>query len=444
MSDKPKSLTFNQLLLGVTGLLSVAVFVVDIYIPLGASGSMIYILFVMATYWNSKKFTITSGVLATLLIFLGYRFSVTSEYIILSIINHLMAVIAVWGSVWLVNNYKASFQQAKRNYRMLFQAANDEILVFQLDDHNRPEPFLEINDTACDILGYSRDELLQKSLYDISSLEKEEIERRIANVIEHGEIIYESRHRTKEGDIIPLELSVRSFTYSGRRAIISVGRDLRERYRLEQEILNVSEQERQRIGRDMHDDLGQLLSVATITTQMLVREMKARNMKEAKKIEEIADMIKTAGERSRTLSHGLVPFNVQENGLNDALQELTDSVSGMYGIEVHYSGSQDVLLTGNYAAVHLYRIAQEAINNAVKHGKATSIEVDLSSSSDDITLRIKDNGSGFPESETNDGIGLRIMKFRANMIGGDLKITSEYEKGTAVNCRLPKSELQVN
>lgn len=438
MSNNSKSLTFNQLLLGTTGLLSAAVFVIDIYIPLGTSGSMIYILFVMATYWNSKKFTIASGILATLLIFLGYRFSISSEYVIFSVINHVLAVIVVWVSVWLVNNYKASLHQARRNYRMLFQAANDEILVFQLDDHNQPEPFLEINDTACDILGYTRDELLQKSLYDIVADEKKEVNKRIENVLEHGEIVVESRHRTKEGDIIPLELSVRSFLYNERRAIISVGRDQRERRRLEQEILNASEQERQRIGRDLHDDLGQLLSVATLTAQMLEREMKSKNMQEAKKIEELAGILKTAGERSRSLSHGLIPFNVEHNGLDDALQELTSNVSKMYDIDIHYAGNQDILQTNNSTAVHIYRIAQEAINNAVKHSNATSIEVELSSSGNHITLRVKDNGRGFPESEVSKGIGMRIMNFRANMIRGDLKITSEKGKGTEIICPVPK------
>ncbi|MEX0649320.1 MAG: PAS domain S-box protein [Balneolaceae bacterium] len=440
MSDKLISQTFNQLLLGIIVVFAVAVFILDIFVPLGVSGGMVYVLFVMATYWiKDSKITIAAGIAGSILIVAGFYFSTTSAYILLSFANHIVAIIVVWATVWFVNSYKSSLQRIRKDYRGLFQAANDEILVFQLDEKNHAKPFSEVNDTACEMLGYSREELLKKTVYDISSAEKEEIERRIANVIEHGEIIFESRHRTKAGDSIPLELSIRSFTYNGQKAIISVGRDLRERYRLEQEVLNASEQERQRIGRDMHDDLGQLLSVATITTQMLAREMKTRGMEETKKIEEIAGMIKTAGERSRTLSHGLVPFNVEQNGLNEALQELTNSVSVMYGIEAQYTGSKNVLLTGNYAALHLYRIAQEAINNAVKHGKASSIEVELSSSIDDITLLIKDNGRGLPKSKTmKEGIGLRIMKFRANMIGGDLKITSEKGEGTEVMCRMSR------
>lgn len=435
MPDKLKSRYFNQLLLGITGVFSVIVFILDIFIPLGASGSMVYVLFVMATYWKERNYTLSAGAAGTIFTIAGLFFSATSEYLIFSAINHFLAIVVIWATVWFVNNYKASIHQVRKDYRGLFRAANDEILVCYLDENNQPTPFIEVNDTACDILGYSREELLQKSIYDISTNEKKEINRRTKNVLEQGEIIVESHQITKGGSIIPLELSVRLFPYNGRQAIISVGRDLRERRRLEQEILNVSEQERQRIGRDLHDDLGQMLSVATLTARMLERDMKAKKMQEAEKVRELTDMIQKAGEHSRTLSHGLVPFNVEQNGLDNALQELTHSVSQMYNIDIHYAGSQDILLNVNYMAVHLYRIAQEAINNAVKHGKATSIEVELSSSSKDhIILRVKDNGSGFIEPEVSEGIGMRIMKFRANMIGGDLNIISEKDVGTEVMC----------
>lgn len=438
MPEKLHSLKINQLLLGVIGILSVAVFIVDIYIPLGASGSMIYVLFVMATYWKEKNITLAAGVIGTLLTIAGFTFSVTSEYLILSVVNHLMAIIVIWGSVWFVNSYKASLHEIRKNYRVLFQSANDEILVFPLDKNNQPKSFLEINDTACEILGYSREELLQKSLYDITATEKEEVNRRINEVIELGVIVFESRHITKQGDIIPLELSVRSFLYNGRQAIITVGRDLRERQRLEQDILEVSEQERQRIGRDIHDDLGQLLSVATMSAQMLGNDLKSKNIQEAKKVKELADIIKTAAEHSRTLSHGLVPFNVEKNGLDDALQELACNVSKLHSIDVKYRGNKDIFYANNTTAVHVYRIAQEAINNAVKHGNATSIDVELSSSENYHYLSVKDNGSGFPGPDTmSDGIGLRIMNFRAHMIGGDLKINSEKDKGTEIICEIP-------
>lgn len=438
-SRKSKPQRFNRILLGVTGGLSAVVFIIDIYIPLGVSGSMVYVLFVMATYWKEKNITIAAGALGTLLTIAGFFFSVTSEYIIFSAINHIMAIIVIWATVWFVNNYKTWVRQIRQDYRSLFQAANDEILVFQLDDSNRPTSFLEVNDTACEILGYSRAELLEKSLNDITVADGDEINSFLDHVSEHGEIVFESRHLTKDGDVIPVELSIRLFTYNGRRSVISVGRDLRERHRLEQEILNASEQERQRIGRDLHDDLGQLLSVAKMTSEMLGRKMKTENIEKAEKIEELTGMIKSAGERVRTLSHGLVPLQVEEHGLNGALQELAGNVSKIYGTEIRYTGKQEISSIDHSSAIHIYRIVQEAINNAIKHGDASQIDIKLSFSGNYIILHVKDNGRGLPEpAEMSDGIGLRIMKFRANMIGGNFKIAGGKDGGTEVICRIPK------
>lgn len=110
----------------------------------------------------------------------------------------------------------------------------------------------------------------------------------------------------------------------------------------------------------------------------------------------------------------------------------------MYDIAVHYQNNSTRTLEDNNKAVHLYRIAQEAINNALKHGEATSIQVELSSSEDQVTLRIEDDGKGFPEPEQRGaGMGVRVMHFRSNMIGGRLKINSEKGKGTQIICQVP-------
>lgn len=429
----------NRLFLAMIAVLSAAVFVVDIFIPLGVSGGVVYVLLVMATYWvKGKSITTGTGVLATLLTIAGFWFSVSSEYILLSGANHGMTIIIIWASVWFVNNYKASLSQLRRNYRTLFKATTDEILVYQLDDDGHPEPFIEVNDTACAILGYSRDELLQKSVYDIVAADNEEIDRRIRQVMKNGEAVYETRHTTKDGGTIPLELSLRLFIYNGRKTIISIGRDLRERRMLEREILNISEKERLRIGQDMHDDLGQLLTVTKMSAQQLEFEMKAKGMQEAEKLKEIVELVDKAGKSARTIAHGLVPVQMESDGLDSALDELARNTSNLYNIEVHYSGDSDDYPIDTSSAVHMYRIAQEAINNAVKHAQATTIEVDLTSAGDYVSMCIRDNGSGFNSGALNGGRGLRIMKFRSNMIDGNLIINSKRGEGTEVICQVPK------
>ncbi len=434
-------ININRLFLAGIAVLSAAVFIVDIYIPLGVSGGVVYVLLVMATYWTKgKRITAGVGVLATLLIVAGFIFSVSSLYIWLSAANHLVTIIIIWASVWFVNNYKASIIQLRKNYRTLFKATTDEILVYQLDDNGHAEPFIEVNDTACSILRYSRDELFQKSIYDIVAADREEINRRIREVIDKGERIYESRHITKDGDTIPLELSVRLFTYNGRNTIISIGRDLRNRRMLEREILNISEKERLRIGQDLHDDLGQLLTMARLNAQQLEVEMKSKGMKEAEELQEIVEMVDKAGESARRIAHGLVPVQMESDGLASALEELSRNTSNLYNTDINYSGDPDELLLDTSSAMHMYRIAQEAITNAVKHAQAGSIDIELTSSGDWISMCIKDNGKGFNSNAMDSGRGLRIMKFRSHMIDGSLKINTKKGEGTEIICRVPKND----
>jgi two-component system CheB/CheR fusion protein len=354
-------------------------------------------------------------------------------------------VVRIFGTTQDITHRKKAEEQRIENvrrYRMLFKAATDEIMVFQLDDDMEPLPFMEVNDIACDILGYTREELLEKKVYDIISADKEEIKKRIREALREKERVYETQHISKDGTVIPLEISVRAFTYNGRPTIISVGRDVRERRKLEQEILNISERERQRIGRDMHDDLGQMLTGIGLIAQTLSNDLESKGLQAAEKVQEIADLVKEADEHSRALSRGLVPVNIDSNGLDYALRELTRKSSKMYDIDINYFNGQENIIDNNSSAIHLYRIAQEAINNAVKNGNATVIDVKLTSNDDHMTLCIDDNGSGFPEpEERGDGMGVRIMNFRAQMIGGNLEINSEKGKGAEIICQIPISNL---
>lgn len=356
--------------------------------------------------------------------------------------NKYGEVAKIFGTTHDITERKNAEQQLKeqeRRYRMLFQAATDEILVFQVDEQMNPLPFLEVNDTACDMLGYSHNQLLQKTIYDIVAADKEEIDSRIEQIIEETDVVLETRHKTKDGDKIPLEVSARSFMFNGKHTIISIGRNVRERRKLEQQILNVSEQERQRIGRDMHDSLGQMLSGIGLIAQNLAKKLKSNGLPGAEEVQEITDLIKEADQQARTLSRGLVLVNLESNGLDVALDEMVARASKMFKIDIQYQNTSTGIVDDSTKAVHLYRIAQEAINNAVKHGKATSIEINLSSSEDQILLRIQDNGSGFPEpEERSDGMGVRIMQFRSQMIGGNLKINSEKGKGTEITCQVSK------
>ena len=427
----------NQYLFFILGVLSLAVFIVNFYTPVGVSGGVIYILWVITSYWREKRATLIAGWISTIMIVIGFIDSMSTRYIELAAVNHMLAVVVVWISVGFINRYRAYISSVKKNYQMLFQMTNDEILVFLIDKNHRPLPFLEVNDSATQLLGYTYDEFLEKTVYDIF-LDTEQFERHIQNTVKGEKVLFESYQKTKNGEIIPVEISMKAFQYYDQFAIICAGRDLSERRNLEEEILEVGEIERQRIGRDLHDDVGQLLSAAVLSAQLLGKEMKSKGIEVSEKAEDIAELVKTAAEHSRNISHGLVPLNVESHGLNCALEDLVHKISTAKDIEIQYSG-EEINAKNTTNAIQVYRIAQEAISNAIKHGEATLIDIRLKEEGNFIVLSIKDNGRGFNvEDNGSEGIGLKTMHFRTNLIGGDFTIKSKINDGTEIFCRFPK------
>ncbi|MGM0588975.1 MAG: PAS domain S-box protein [Bacteroidota bacterium] len=367
------------------------------------------------------------------------------ERYLYSIINPIISngeVVRLFGTAHDITQRKLTEEKLKaseRRYRALFHGMTDEVLVFHLDSENHPQPFLEVNEMACELLGYTREELLDMTVEDIVDGDTIDLEKRIEHLVENKEFLRDSVHFTKDGTKIPVEVRAHLFEINGKPTVLSIGRDIRERLKLEQEILDISEQERRRIGQDLHDGLGQMLTGIGLISKNLAREMKRRDLEEAEHVQEIADLVKEADQYARGLSHGLVPVNVEANGLDSALQNLTEKTTSIFGVQCHFQPKELTLLEDTSTAVHLYRIAQEAINNAIKHGKSNEIWVELQSDDEMIELEVRDDGVGFnPGQDENEGMGLRIMNYRAQMIGGKLRIDSSGDYGTRVTCSISK------
>ena len=207
-----------------------------------------------------------------------------------------------------------------------------------------------------------------------------------------------------------------------------------DRRQLEEELLAISGREQRRIGQDLHDGLCQQLVGIEFRNSVLVQlVMDGQAKNEAMTIGElIRDVIRQA----RLLAKGLLPVQLDAAGLMSALQELTANASKLFNVSCRFECPQPVLIGDNSVATHLYRVAQEAISNAVKHGQAKSIIVNLTGSTDQLAMKIWNNGAEFPVGATAEGLGLRIMQHRAEMIGATLKIGSAAGKGTTVECAL--------
>ena len=218
--------------------------------------------------------------------------------------------------------------------------------------------------------------------------------------------------------------------------------EMQTRKILERKILEVSEEAQAQIGRELHDDLGQLLTGAAYLAGSLANRLSKTDRAGSEQAEVLKGIAQDAIKRTRYISHSLIPFNVVNLGLRQGLEQFAEDVLIVSGIpcEVHVSG--DVEITDFMIATNLYRITQEAINNAVKHSKASQLSIDLYSDAKQILLTIADNGVGLPRDYEDEkkGFGMLNMHYRAQLIGAKLSIDSREGGGTKISLDLPFAE----
>lgn len=243
----------------------------------------------------------------------------------------------------------------------------------------------------------------------------------------------------KNGSVFPIDLSVgEAVLPSGRRIFTGIIRDLTERKRLEEQILHISEEEQARIGQDIHDDLCQQLAAIGCLARVAQKNLAAAGSPEADSMDEIVRLISRANTRARETSRGLMPVVLDSGGLMAALEELADSTARAYEISCSFYYDHPVQVEDNQLAVQLFRIAQEAVSNAVKHSQAQRVEIRLARQSGSLVLTVRDDGVGIPDKPAKGtGMGLLTMNHRAQMMGGTVAVTPRPTGGTQVTCTLP-------
>jgi len=211
-----------------------------------------------------------------------------------------------------------------------------------------------------------------------------------------------------------------------------------EQKRLEKEILEISRREQERIGQDLHDVLGQNLTGLAFLAKALEHKLKEKLPAESKDANSIAKLASQAVNQARALARGMCPVELKAEGLITALEEFASNMQDYFGIRCRFQYECPVLIPENSTATHLYRIVQESVNNAIKHGKATDILIALHRQEGKIRLSIQDNGVGLPENlkKESKGMGLRIMQYRAHIIGGTLEVSRRERGGTLIECVL--------
>ncbi len=220
--------------------------------------------------------------------------------------------------------------------------------------------------------------------------------------------------------------------------VITTGLDITERKRMETALLEVRGRVQRRIGQDLHDGLGQHLTGIAFMSKVLEQQLAEAGAPQAPHAGKIVRLVNDAVNRTRELARGLLPVFSDAEGLMSALQQYAAEVEDLFTVACRFECPEPIRITDPSRATHLYHIAQEAVSNALKHGGPEHILVSLARDGDTGTLRMEDDGTGMPEVATSHaGLGLRIMSYRATMMGGSLDVRRRSPQGTTICCRFP-------
>lgn len=233
---------------------------------------------------------------------------------------------------------------------------------------------------------------------------------------------------------LPLENGLHDFearaVASGKNEVLAIVRDITEQRRLEKEVLEISEREQRRIGHDLHDELGQFLGAIAWKVKMLEQTLDENSNPLLPSVREIVSMVNNAIRQTRDLAKGLDPVGLVSEGLISALKQLARDTEKVFQIPCSHNCDESIPRLDRATGVQLYRIANEAVHNCVKHAKASRIQITVSQEPGRIILAIKDNGTGFHlESRIGAGLGLHIMQYRARSLGGYLEVRATQRRG---------------
>jgi PAS domain S-box-containing protein len=338
----------------------------------------------------------------------------------------------------------ATGHQAEAEFAQFFEQSFDLHCVASLDGY-----FTRLNPAWVAALGWPLEELRARPLVAFVHVDDREATLRDMAKLSQcaGTLRFENRYACKDGSYRWLEWNARSVVDRGE--IYATARDITGRKRFEREILEILDREKERLGRELHDGLCQTLAGISALSSTLSRKL-ARlgapastpdgQAAAADAAAEITRLLNEAIGEARDMARGLGAVGLSEDGLETALETLALDVRHLFRASCTFACDSPLGRFDREAERHLFRIAQEAVNNAVAHGKAKRIEIRLGAKGGEGLLTVLDNGVGMPKSlRPPDGIGLHNMAYRARLIGGRIEIQRRSRGGTTVLCAFPLS-----
>ena len=293
------------------------------------------------------------------------------------------------------------------------------------------------NKAAEQMFGWTEGEVLGKPVPYVPAYKRDEFLALHGAGLDGKNITSETERQRRDGTCVPVCISNAPVRNARGEIVGTMGmlEDVSERRRLEKALLDVSEEEKARLGRDLHDGLGQQLAGIGFMVDSLKNNLASRGRVEADLAAKIGSHIQQAIAASRDLAKGLFPVELKTQGLVPGLQRLASAIEERFHVKCVVNGSHEVRLSDENVARNLYRLAQEAAFNSAKHSHGKTIRIHVAQKNGRTMLMVEDDGDGIPDNrENNPGMGLRIMEYRARILGGRLEIRRGVKRGTIVTC----------
>jgi PAS domain S-box-containing protein len=367
------------------------------------------------------------------------QFASTGSLVLACILAMLLSLALMYYTYNLARREQARTEEARARLAAIVQNSDDAIFSQTFDGR-----ITSWNRGAEHVFGYTESEAVNRDSRALLPSQREAEEQDIVRQIEQGELqtehALEAIRLRKDGRPIHVSQSVSPLEdSSGRRVGVSIiARDITARKNLEREVLEITGTEQQRIGRELHDSLGQELTGLSYLAKGLSQKLSAEQSPQTGIAQTITDGVQRALREVRSAVQGLVPVEVDAAGFMAALEKLCAETSARCGIDCRVEGEDRVQIDDNVVATHLFRIVQEAINNAVKHAQPRQILVRPELANGTISVTVQDDGIGIVPGtpSRNGGMGLRIMQYRAGVIDASLDIHRREGRGTAVVCQI--------
>jgi two-component system CheB/CheR fusion protein len=336
-------------------------------------------------------------------------------------------------------------RRSNERFSKAFKAAPVPFAIMKAEEGT----FLDVNEEFVDLLGYSREQLLGHSVKEVdlfansadgcSVLHPDEEEREYAD--------REVRLFTKGGEERICVAASQAIVIGSEPCRLVMLYDITDRRRLEREVLEISDREQRRIGQDLHDGLGQLMTASHLVSDSLVRQLSDRDSELAEKASDISDLLRQANEFVHNITRRMTAMDIENPSLEKLLRNLMEDTERYRDISCEIRVEGSIPPMEDSTVTNLYRIAQEAVNNIIKHAEASAITTRLIGRTSSLRMEIQDDGKGLPDKQDlaqTKGLGLRTMEYRTELLGGDFTIEAPTEGGTVISVEVEFSRDEVS